>query len=97
MKITTTHFYLVGVLGQNTWSRFSHKLGGLQICETEIRKKTKHLRCRWKSNKARLLTECVEDIGDENKFARVELDHRGVRQELSTLEDTSRINSEDKF
>lgn len=95
MKITTTHFYLVGVLGQNTWSRFSHTLVGLQIWETEIRKKCSCY--HWKSNKAQLLTECVEDISDENKFARVELDHRGVRQELSTLEHTSRINSEDKF
>lgn len=80
MKITTIHFYLVGVLGQNTWSRFSHTLGGLQICENEIRKKTKRLHCHWKSNKAQLLTECVKDISNEDKFARVELDHRGVRQ-----------------
>lgn len=59
--------------------------------------KTKRSCYHWKANKAQLLTECVEDISDENKFARVELDHRGVRQELSTLEHTSRINSEVRF
>lgn len=35
---------------------------------------------------ARLRTESVEDVSDENKLAGVELDHRGVGQELSALE-----------
>lgn len=48
------------------------------------------------SDKAQLLTECVEDISDENKLAGVELDHRGVRQELCTLEHRSQISIEDK-
>lgn len=43
-------------------------------------------------SEARLHTECVEDVGDEDKLAGVELDHGRVGQELGALENSVRVS-----
>lgn len=88
MQTKTSHQYLVGVLGLNTWSRFCRTPAGLRTSETTVRKPALFL-CWADRNESSLRTESVEDIGDENKLAGVELDHRGVGQKLRALEHRS--------
>lgn len=46
-------------------------------------------------NKGFLRTKCVEDVGDENKLAGVELDHGRVGQELGALQRRSQSSGDD--
>lgn len=47
----------------------------------------------WNSDRAEacLRTECVEDVGDEDKLAGVELDHGRVGQQLGALENIGQV------
>lgn len=49
---------------------------------------------RFNCGKKSLLTKCVKDISDENKFAGVELDHRIVGQKLGALQHRSQIRGD---
>lgn len=86
--------YLVRVVGLNTWSRFCRTPSDLQTRRTRLKHTTQQSFCLLLDvrNEACPHTKCVEDISDENKLAGVELDHRGVRQELGALKHTSELN-----
>lgn len=53
------------------------------------------LRLNSERSEARLHTEGVEDVGDEDELAGVELDHGRVGQELGALEHSARVSAVD--
>lgn len=60
------------------------------------RNRSGNLSCSHLNSEAGLRTERVEDVGDEDKLAGVELDHGRVGQELGALENIARVGVGDE-